>query len=83
MYFDSPPIRGQMIVERFMRSVFNIRPNFPRYTKIWDVSIVLGYMEECSPGKILNSLKQAETSHIDCCYHGTTITKNTLVELRP
>jgi integrase len=52
--FNSPPIGEHILVRRFMRSVFNIRPNLPRYNKIWDVSIVLKYLENLSPGKYLN-----------------------------
>ena len=32
------------LVCRYMRGVFNLRPSIPRYTHIWDVSIVLNYL---------------------------------------
>ena len=37
-----------------MKSVYNIRPNLPRYKTTWDVSIVLKYLEQCSPVKFLS-----------------------------
>ena len=43
--FDVPPIGEHSVIKRFMRSVFNTRPSKPRYTKIWDVSIGLKYLE--------------------------------------
>lgn len=52
--FDSPPIGDHIMVKRFMKGIFNSKPNLPRYTKIWDVSIVLNYLEKRSPGKCLN-----------------------------
>ena len=58
--FDSPSIGDHILIRRFMRSVFNTRPNLPRYSKIWDVSIVLKYLENCSPGKFLNLLQLSQ-----------------------
>ena len=49
--FDNPNFGELPIVSRFMKSVYNIRPNLPRYTSTWDVSIVLKYLEQCSPIK--------------------------------
>ena len=34
----------QPLVRRFMRGVFNLRPTCPRYTSIWDVSVVIQYL---------------------------------------
>ncbi|GFN74311.1 tyrosine recombinase [Plakobranchus ocellatus] len=42
------------LVCRFMRGVFNLRPSRPRYTFIWDVSIVLNYLRTLSPAAKLN-----------------------------
>ena len=52
--FDSPPIGEHNMIKRFMKGVFNTKPNLPRYTRIWDVSTVLNYLEKCSPGKCLD-----------------------------
>ena len=52
--FDDPPIGDEVMIKRFMRSVFIKRPNVPRYEKIWDVSLVLNYLEKVSPCKSLN-----------------------------
>ena len=37
-------IGSHPLVCRFMRGVFNLRPSIPRYTHMWDVSIVLNYL---------------------------------------
>lgn len=47
--FTEPPIGEHSLVVRFMRSVFHCRPTIPRYQSIWDVSIVLRYLEQCAP----------------------------------
>ena len=51
--FDDPPIGEHCIIKRFMRGVFESRPSVPRYSRIWDVSIVLKYLEKKSPAKSL------------------------------
>lgn len=55
--FDNPPFGESPLVTRFMRSVYNIRPNLPRYNSTWDISVVLKYLEKESPIKFL-SLQQ-------------------------
>ena len=55
--FYSPAIGEHVLIKRFMRSVFNARPNLPRYSQIWDVSLVLMYLEKLSPGKCLSLLQ--------------------------
>ncbi|GFN84783.1 tyrosine recombinase xerd [Plakobranchus ocellatus] len=37
------------LVCRFMRGMFNLRPSCPRYTYIWDVSLVLKYLRTLAP----------------------------------
>ncbi|GFN92355.1 xerd_0 protein [Plakobranchus ocellatus] len=37
------------LVCRFMRGVFNLRPSCPRYTYIWDLSLVLKYLRTLAP----------------------------------
>ena len=51
--FDDPPIGENVTIKRFMRGIFNTRPNKPRYMKIWDVSIVLNYLDKKSPAREL------------------------------
>ena len=55
--FDCPSFGDSPIVTRFMRSIYNMRPNLPRYTSTWDISVVLKYLEGKSPIKFL-SLQQ-------------------------
>ena len=40
-----------------MKGIFNIKPSIPRYSKVWDISIVLKFLEKRSPGKCLNLLQ--------------------------
>ena len=51
--FDNPPMGDNPTVKRLMRSIFNSRPSKPRYNKIWDVSIVLRYLEKKAPAHTL------------------------------
>ena len=37
------------LVTRFMKGVFQSRPTFLKYTKIWDVNVVLSFMKTQSP----------------------------------
>ena len=37
------------LIKRFMKGVFELRPSLPRYTYIWDVSIVLEFLSHCFP----------------------------------
>lgn len=64
--FDEPPIGEHCIIRRFMRSVFNSRPSTPRYSKIWDVSTVLKYLEKKSPARSL-SLKELTMKLVMLC----------------
>ena len=41
------------LVCRFMKGVFNLRPSRPRYSQIWDVSIVLNFLRQLSPARDL------------------------------
>ena len=52
--FDTPSIGDNTVIKRFMRSVYNSNPTKPRYSTIWDVSIVLKYLEKKSPARSLN-----------------------------
>ena len=58
--FNSPPIGEHAAVKRFMKGVYNLNPPLPRYSKVWDVSIVLNYLECFSPGKCLNLLQLSQ-----------------------
>ena len=42
-----------MVVKRFMKGVFELRPPVPRYNFIWDVSIVLDYLSNFYPNEEL------------------------------
>ena len=46
-----------LLVSRFMKGIFHLRPAQPRYTKTWDVNKVLSYLKSLGPNHSL-SLKQ-------------------------
>ena len=45
------------LVPRCMKGIFELKPALPKYTEIWDVNIVLGYLRAAAPLRSL-SLKQ-------------------------
>lgn len=56
--FDKEKSIGELpIICKFLRGVFNTRPQMPRYTMTWDVNIVLSFLKLLSPAKCL-SLEQ-------------------------
>ena len=50
---ESHPAGSHPLIIRFMKGVFNLRPPKPRYSKIWDVNVVLNYLRKLSPVKQL------------------------------
>ncbi len=47
---DSPVKFGSHpLVTRFMRGVFNLRPQLPRYSHIWDINILLSFLSRLEP----------------------------------
>jgi len=42
---DNLPVGKHVLVKRFLRGIFNIKPSLPKYTKTWDVSAVLDYLK--------------------------------------
>ena len=55
--FDNPSIGESTLVTRFMKAVYNLRPNLPKYHDTWEVSTVLRYLQSLSPVRFL-SLQQ-------------------------
>ena len=43
----------EVIIQKFMRGIFTLRPSLPRYGSTWDVSIVLKYLRSQSPPEAL------------------------------
>ncbi len=41
-------------VKQFMKGVFELKPSFPKYQTIWDVDIVLQYLESLKPVNLLS-----------------------------
>ena len=58
--FPTPPIGEHPLVVRFLRGVYQIKPNIPKYVATWDVAVVLKYLEKLSPVKYLSL---AQLSH--------------------
>ena len=46
---DGMSIGNHPLVVRFLKGVFNLRPPVPRYKEVWDVSIVLRFLNTLSP----------------------------------
>ena len=46
---DSHTVGSHTTISRFMRGVFHLRPPVSRYTKTWDVGIVLNYLRKLYP----------------------------------
>ena len=64
--FDDPPVGEHSTIKRFMKGIYNTRPNIPRYTKIWDVSVVLKYLDKCAPAHEL-TLQQLTMKVVTLC----------------
>lgn len=39
------PVGQHPLIKRFLKGVFNKKPSFPRYSEIWDVSVVFNWMK--------------------------------------
>ena len=57
IFVDGKPVGEHPLVVRFLKGIFNKRPSLPRYSRIWDVSIVLQKLSKIHPAKKL-TLKQ-------------------------
>jgi len=64
--FDDPPVGEHPIIKRFIKGTFQTRPNKPRYVKIWDVSVVLRYLDKCAPAHEL-TLQQLTMKVVTLC----------------
>lgn len=54
MFFDlvneqSNLVVNSSIVKRFMKVIFHIKPALPKHNNVWDVSVVLDYLEILMP----------------------------------
>ena len=47
-------IGNSSIIKRFMKGLYHLNPPMPRYTEIWDVKIVLTYIQKLYPLKDLS-----------------------------
>jgi hypothetical protein len=53
---DNIQLGNHALVKRFMKGIFNSRPSLPKYTNVWDVSIVIQHLKSISLEEI--TLKQ-------------------------
>ena len=53
-------IGNHVLIRRFMRGVFLLRPSLPRYNVTWDVNIVLEHIRLMSPLSSLSLLKLSQ-----------------------
>ena len=47
-------------VKKFMKGIHNMKPPTPRYSEIWDVNIVVEYLQKLSPAKSLSLLQLSQ-----------------------
>ena len=57
------------LVARCMKGIFELKPALPKYTEIWNVNIVLGYLRAAAPLRSL-SLKQLTLNLLLCLTMG-------------
>ena len=57
IYCDGFPVGQHPLVIRFMKGVFKLRPNLPKYNRIWDPKIVLKLLGNWSPNSELELQK--------------------------
>jgi len=85
-------IHHNELISRFMRGIFNERPSLPRYSKIWDVKVVLRYLETLDTSVILSlscklcmlfllvTAQRCQTLHVlklsDVCFDNATVVIN-------
>lgn len=48
-----PPLGKHPLVQRFLKGVYNSNPPTPRYTKIWDVGLLIKYFKDLGHNKSL------------------------------
>ena len=58
--FHDPSFGNSTLTTRFMRAVYNLRPNLPKYKDTWSVTTVLQYLEKLSPARFLNLQQLAQ-----------------------
>jgi hypothetical protein len=56
-YCDGFSVGQHPLVIRFMKGVFKLRPNLPKYNRIWDPKIVLKLLGNWSPNSELELKK--------------------------
>jgi site-specific recombinase XerD len=54
---NSVNISSNVLVKRFMKGVYTLRPALPRYNVTWDVNVVLTYLKGLSPLESLSLLQ--------------------------
>ena len=54
--FNSNDLGNHLLIKKFMRGIFNIRPSLPKYNCTWDVETVLKYLKYLHPLEKLSLL---------------------------
>ena len=57
---DGVPFGQQMLVIRFMKGVFEMKPSLPKYSNTWNVNVVLNYLELLHPHNKLTLKKLSQ-----------------------
>ena len=48
---DGYTITNHPLIIRYFKGAFNLKPPLPRYSRTWDVKVVLNYLRKSSPAK--------------------------------
>ena len=51
---DGICVGSHPFISRLIKGIFNLRPPYPRYVQMWDVSVVLHYLKFLSPAPLLS-----------------------------
>lgn len=57
---NSTSLSSNILVRRFMKGIFTLRPTLPRYNVTWDVNKVLNYLQKLSPLESLSLLELSQ-----------------------
>lgn len=49
MFCGKSNVMDHPLIKRFMKGIFELRPPAPRYSKVWDASLVLNYLRKLHP----------------------------------
>ena len=61
---DGDPFSQQKLAIRFIKGVFEVKPTLPKYSNMWNVNVVLNYLELLRPH---NKRSRSCLKNLLCC----------------